>query len=79
MDFSRCFNFSFFSIKGKKLIFVTNNSTKSRLDYKKTIEDYGIRVDKEEIFSSSFSVAKYLQSINFQKKAYVVGELGIGE
>jgi phosphoglycolate phosphatase len=65
-------------MKGKKLIFVTNNSTKSRLDYKKTIEDYGIRVDKEEIFSSSFAVAKYLQSINFQKKVYVVGELGIG-
>jgi ribonucleotide monophosphatase NagD (HAD superfamily) len=58
---------------------VTNNSTKSRLDYKKTIESYGIRAEKEEIFSSSFAAAKYLESINFKKKAYIVGEMGIGK
>jgi phosphoglycolate/pyridoxal phosphate phosphatase family enzyme len=64
---------------GKRLIFVTNNSTKSRLDYKKIIESYGIKVDRDEIFSSSYAVAKYLESINFQKKVYIVGENGIGQ
>jgi phosphoglycolate phosphatase len=64
---------------GKHLIFVTNNSTKSREDYKKTIEGYGIAVKKEEIFSSSFATAAYLDSIKFDKKAYIIGGSGIGQ
>ncbi len=38
---------------------------------------FGIAVAKNEIFSSSFAAAVYLQSIAFAKKVYVLGEAGI--
>ncbi|CAM6083514.1 unnamed protein product [Calypogeia fissa] len=64
---------------GKKLIFVTNNSTKSRKQYGKKFESLGLNVSEEEIFSSSFAAAGYLSSINFpaDKKVYIIGEIGI--
>ncbi|KAJ8753061.1 hypothetical protein K2173_011829 [Erythroxylum novogranatense] len=65
--------------KGKRLVFVTNNSTKSRKQYGKKFETLGLDVSEEEIFASSFAAAAYLQSINFpkDKKVYVIGEDGI--
>ncbi|KAL2651118.1 hypothetical protein R1flu_019246 [Riccia fluitans] len=64
---------------GKKLIFVTNNSTKSRKQYGKKFESLGLSVTEEEIFSSSFAAAGYLKSIDFpgDKKVYIIGEVGI--
>ncbi|KAL6207272.1 hypothetical protein ACLB2K_024516 [Fragaria x ananassa] len=66
---------------GKKLVFVTNNSTKSRKQYANKFLSLGISVSEEEIFSSSFAAAMYLQLINFpqHKKVYVIGEQGILE
>eukprot|EP00958_Prasinococcus_capsulatus_P002778 scaffold237_cov421-Prasinococcus_capsulatus_cf.AAC.19 len=63
--------------KGKRLIFVTNNSTKSRKQYLKKFLSLGLQVNEEEVFSSSFAAAAYLKFINFEKKVYVVGEEGI--
>ncbi|KAG9149181.1 hypothetical protein Leryth_003182 [Lithospermum erythrorhizon] len=65
--------------KGKRLVFVTNNSTKSRKQYGKKFETLGLNVGEEEIFASSFAAAAYLKSIDFpkDKKVYVVGEDGI--
>ncbi|KAL6988843.1 Phosphoglycolate phosphatase 1A, chloroplastic, variant 2 [Sarracenia purpurea var. burkii] len=65
--------------KGKRLVFVTNNSTKSRKQYGKKFEMLGLNVGEEEIFASSFAAAAYLKSINFpkDKKVYVIGEDGI--
>mmetsp|Transcript_2880 Transcript_2880/g.10456 ORF Transcript_2880/g.10456 Transcript_2880/m.10456 type:complete len:347 (+) Transcript_2880:2023-3063(+) len=66
--------------KGKKLFFVTNNSTKSRKGYLKKFESLGLTgMAPEEIFSSSFAAAAYLESIDFKGKVYVVGEVGIQE
>ncbi|EFJ06782.1 hypothetical protein SELMODRAFT_272252 [Selaginella moellendorffii] len=64
---------------GKRLVFVTNNSTKSRKQYGKKFETLGLNVNEEEIFASSFAAAAYLQSINFpsNKKVYILGEVGI--
>ncbi|KAK9795912.1 hypothetical protein WJX73_010326 [Symbiochloris irregularis] len=66
---------------GKKLVFVTNNATKSRQGYTKKFSSLGLSVSKEEIFSSSFAAAAYLDSISFpkDKKVYVVGDVGIQE
>jgi len=66
---------------GKKCFFVTNNSTKSRAGYKKKFDGLGLdSVPAEEIFSSSFAAAAYLEQTKFKetgKKAYVIGEIGI--
>lgn len=69
---------------GKKMFFVTNNSTKSRAGYKKKFDGLGLtEVPSEEIFSSSFAAAAYLEQSKFptdgSKKVYIIGEVGIGE
>ncbi|KAK4439483.1 Phosphoglycolate phosphatase 2 [Sesamum alatum] len=66
---------------GKRLVFVTNNSTKSRSQYAKKFHSLGISVSEDEIFSSSFAAAMYLKVNDFpkEKKVYVIGEEGIGE
>jgi len=67
---------------GKKMFFVTNNSTKSRAGYKKKFDSLGLDVPAEEIFSSSFAAAAYLEQSKFKesgKKVYVIGEVGICE
>eukprot|EP00252_Welwitschia_mirabilis_P012792 TRINITY_DN282_c0_g1_i1.p1 TRINITY_DN282_c0_g1~~TRINITY_DN282_c0_g1_i1.p1 ORF type:complete len:411 (+),score=54.76 TRINITY_DN282_c0_g1_i1:121-1353(+) len=65
--------------KGKRLVFVTNNSTKSRKQYAKKFSSLGLTVGEDEIFASSFAASAYLRSINFspEKKVYVIGEDGI--
>jgi phosphoglycolate phosphatase len=60
-------------------VFVTNNSTKSRKGYLGKFTGLGLSVQPEEIYSSSYAAAAYLKSINFSKKVYVVGEVGIEE
>ena len=66
---------------GKRLVFVTNNSTKSRAGYLSKFTSLGLSVKAEEIYSSSYAAAAYLESIDFpkDKKVYVIGEDGIGE
>lgn len=68
--------------QGKRLFFVTNNSTKSRAGYLKKFQKLGLNAEAEDIFSSSFAAAAYLEQTNFKatgKKVYVVGEVGITE
>ncbi|KAJ9566893.1 hypothetical protein OSB04_002859 [Centaurea solstitialis] len=58
--------------KGKKVVFVTNNSSKSRKQYAQKFQSLGIPVTEEEIFSSSFAAAMYLKVNNFppEKKIF---------
>ncbi len=53
--------------QGKKVVFVTNNSTKSRAGYLGKFTSLGLKVAAEEIYSSSYAAAAYLESINFPK------------
>ncbi|KAL4796990.1 HAD-like domain-containing protein [Aspergillus venezuelensis] len=66
---------------GKQVVFVTNNSTKSRADYKKKLEGLGIPATTEEIFSSSYSASIYISRImklpENKRKVFVLGETGI--
>lgn len=66
---------------GKKLIFVTNNSTKSRKQNAKKFQSLGVSVSEDEIFSASFAAAMYLKVNGFpkEKKVYAIGEEGILE
>ena len=54
-------------LQGKKLIFVTNNSTKSRKGYLGKFTGLGLNISAEEIYSSSYAAAAYLESIDFPK------------
>lgn len=58
-------------VQGKKLVFVTNNSTKSRKGYLGKFTSLGLKVSAEEIYSSSYAAAAYLESINFPKNKKV--------
>ncbi|KAK4635194.1 4-nitrophenylphosphatase [Fulvia fulva] len=66
---------------GKQLVFVTNNSTKSRSDYKKKFDKLGIAANEEEVFGSSYSAAVYIARIMKlqppKNKVFVLGETGI--
>jgi 4-nitrophenyl phosphatase len=65
---------------GKKVIFVTNNATKSRAMYKLTFDKLGIPVDEAEIFGSAYASAVYMREVlNFpeDKRVYVLGEKGL--
>jgi len=66
---------------GKKIFFVTNNSTKSRKGYLKKFQSLGLDVKPEEIFSSSFAAAAYFEQnpLPKDKKVYIIGQEGIGE
>ena len=52
-------------------MFVTNNSTKSRKGYLGKFTGLGLNVQAEEIYSSSYAAAAYLESINFPKEKKV--------
>ncbi|KAJ6112102.1 4-nitrophenylphosphatase [Penicillium sp. IBT 18751x] len=66
---------------GKQVVFVTNNSTKSRADYCKKLQSLGIPSNVEEVFSSSYSASIYISRIldlpKDKKKVFVIGETGI--
>mmetsp|Transcript_5293 Transcript_5293/g.19060 ORF Transcript_5293/g.19060 Transcript_5293/m.19060 type:complete len:320 (-) Transcript_5293:6615-7574(-) len=62
---------------GKRLVFVTNNSNKSRKEYAHKFEQHGIHVEKEEVFCASFAAAAYLKTRGMKEKAFVVGGRGI--
>ncbi|KAF2747603.1 4-nitrophenylphosphatase [Sporormia fimetaria CBS 119925] len=67
--------------RGKRLVFVTNNSTKSRADYKKKFDKLGIPAEVNEVFGSSYSAAVYIARILKlpapKNKVFVLGESGI--
>jgi len=68
--------------KGKNVVFVTNNSMKSRRQYAEKFQSLGlVSVTQEEILSSSFAAAMYLKINNFpkDKKVYVIGGEGVIE
>ncbi|KAK7428562.1 p-nitrophenyl phosphatase [Neonectria magnoliae] len=67
--------------KGKRTVFVTNNSTKSRQEYLKKLTGLGIPSEVDDIFGSSYSAAIYVSRIlklpEGKNKVYIIGETGI--
>ncbi|CAK7218644.1 p-nitrophenyl phosphatase [Sporothrix bragantina] len=67
--------------KGKRTVFVTNNSTKSRKEYYAKLSSKGIPCQVEDIFGSSYSAAIYISRILKleppRNKVFVLGEAGI--
>jgi len=63
---------------GKRVVYVTNNGTKSRREYVKKCQDLGFGGDHKDIFTTSYLCAKYLQNQGFNKKVYLFGNKGVG-
>jgi len=64
---------------GKKIIFATNNSTKTREEFREKLRKLGYVAEMEELFPTSYSTAVYLNSIGFTGSAFVVGCSGISK
>merc|ERR1719270_2743545 len=64
---------------GKRVFYVTNNSTKHRREYKTKVDKLGFGGDLDEIVGTAYLAATYLEQIGFDKskKVYVVGSTGI--
>lgn len=68
---------------GKKVYFVTNNSTKARASYQKKFKSFGIDIKVEQMYTSAFASAVYVRDfLKLQPgkdKIWVLGESGITE
>ncbi|XP_015124693.1 glycerol-3-phosphate phosphatase isoform X2 [Diachasma alloeum] len=62
---------------GKSIFYVTNNSTKSREEFVEKAQNLGFIASADNVLCTSYLAAKYLQSINFEKKVYTIGSSGI--
>ncbi|KAJ3111337.1 26S proteasome regulatory subunit 7 [Phlyctochytrium bullatum] len=68
--------------KGKRLVFVTNNSSKSRASYVKKFRSLGIEASETDIFGSAFAAAFYIKNVlklPADKKVYLCGMSGLEE
>ncbi|TBU41099.1 2-phosphoglycolate phosphatase [Dichomitus squalens] len=66
----------------KSVLFVTNNATKSRKNYKKKFDSLGVEAHVDEIYGSAFASAVYISSVMKMpkdKKVYVIGMAGLEE
>lgn len=65
---------------GKRVLFVTNNSTRSREAYRQKMAKMGIVARKEDIVPASYAAAEYIATEHRGvKKAFVVGAAGIAD
>jgi len=64
---------------GKKIIFATNNSTKTREQMLTKLTELGYEATIDEMFPTSYITAVYLKAINFDRKVFIVGSTGIAE
>ncbi|KAG1847874.1 HAD-like domain-containing protein [Suillus subalutaceus] len=68
--------------RGKRILFVTNNASKSRKSYKAKFDQLGVEASVEEIYGSAYASAVYISSVMKlpkDKKVYVIGMAGIEE
>ncbi|MFX0091398.1 MAG: HAD-IIA family hydrolase [Candidatus Hodarchaeota archaeon] len=61
---------------GKKIGYITNNSSKSREKYKSRLEEIGFQAELYEIMTSGFATAHYLRNHTSFRKVFLIGEKG---
>ena len=67
--------------RGDEISFLSNNSTLSRSGYQEKLTKMGIKVERQELFPSSYLAALYLSQDKERKKSkvFVIGEVGLME
>ncbi len=63
--------------RGSRLVFVSNNSTRSREDYAERIAELGLPIAEEEIIPATYATARYLAERHAEARVFVVGALGL--
>lgn len=63
----------------KQIFILTNNSTKTRLDFRNKLSKFGLDIPIDKILSSAFLTAKYIAKISPSAKSYIIGEEGLKE
>lgn len=59
---------------GKKVFFVTNNSTKTRTMYADKMSTLGFNVNEHEVFGTAYCCAMYLKTVcKLEGKVYLIG------
>jgi len=64
---------------GKRIVFTTNNSSRSRRECVAMLGKIGIRAAEMEILTSGYVAAVYLSRVPGRVRAYVIGERGLKE
>ena len=67
--------------RGDEISFLSNNSTLSRSGYQEKLTKMGIKVERKELFPSSYLAALYFSQDKKRKKSkvFVIGEAGLME
>jgi len=65
---------------GKKVLYVTNNSNKSRQEYVKKFLSLGYHVIDDEIYAAAYVTAEYLKhKLKYTGKVYCIGSQGLAD
>ncbi len=64
---------------GKKLVFVSNNSTRSRRILLDRLQNFGLDVDEREILVATYATARYIAEEKKNAKVFTTGEAGLIE
>ena len=64
--------------KRAKVLFLTNNATKSRQSYVHHLARYGIRASMDDVMTASFGCAHYVkEKYGAGKRVFIIGEQGL--
>ncbi len=62
---------------GKKVYFVTNNSTQTRLKFREKLLQMDIDVREDQIITSAYATAQYLRNQDPKARVFIIGEIGL--
>jgi HAD superfamily hydrolase (TIGR01450 family) len=64
--------------KKMAVLFLTNNATKSRIEYVRHLARFGIHSDIKDVMTASYGCARYIEEkYGRDKKVFVIGESGL--
>lgn len=61
------------------VLFLTNNSTRSRAEYVQRLAQFGIPAVKEQLITSGYAAVRYVQANYPQRRFFVLGSPGLKE
>jgi len=64
---------------GKKVVFVSNNSTRSRKIYMQRFKEFGVKIDEDQMFLTTYVTANHIKRTYGEAKVFTTGEPGLVE